>query len=123
MIVSFKNRTIIKDKPILIYRNLHKKGKVYSIRQNSLVVGHTTNISLKNVKFIINMGGKKKAIESGIRNVHAFVSGIISNEKHTTELKVKYNPFIDKGFYYDENNEISEALFININETGLHIKI
>ena len=69
------------------------------------------------------MGGKKKAIESGIRNVHAFVSGIISNEKHTTELKVKYNPFIDKGFYYDENNEISEALFININETGLHIKI
>ena len=40
MITPYKSREIDYSTPVKIYRNLNKKGKVYSIQQNGLVVGH-----------------------------------------------------------------------------------
>lgn len=110
-IIYFKNRTIDFNKTVKIYRNLHKKGKVYSIVQNKLVCGYTDNITLTFCNFKINQSGKNRAIQSGIRNVHAYIEGFISDVSNSelTDLyqcEVKYNPFQSEGFITEDKNII-----------------
>ncbi len=128
-IKSFKDRVIDETQPILLYRNLSKKGRVYSLKQNGLVVAHTTAICLKNVDFIVNKAGKRVAINSKIRNVHAFVKGYITykdivrtTNKNILPVVVKYDPFCELGFYIEKKlskREIKTAKFIIANERGI----
>jgi len=113
---SFKERTIDTDQPIQVYRNLHKKGVWYSIKQNGLVVAHSTALCIREPEFVINSYGKQKAIETGIRNVHAFIIGYYETsgmgttaKKNDLPIKIKYNPFKSFGFYHEFGNQIKEV--------------
>lgn len=127
IITPFKGRTIDTDKPIDVYRNLNRKGKIYSVRQNGLVVAHTTAICIRNAKFVVNQSGKARAIKTKQRNVHAFIRGLFATSGCGTTAKanklgllVKYDPFLDKGFYsHYTGNELKGAEFVIVNEFGV----
>ena len=104
-IQSYKGRKVNPHKPVKVYRCLNRNGVVFSIQQEGKVVGHTSNLFLKDVTLKINNSGKKKAIESKIRNVHAFVVGMISEEEYQPQQRITYNPFVEKGFYFQESGE------------------
>jgi len=102
MIFPYKNRDIDYNKTVDFYRCLNRKGYIFSLRQNGLVVGHTDNIILKNCKFIINQTSKERCIRTQSRNVHAFINGFIGNIddiKNQFSFILNYNPYISKGFY------------------------
>ena len=46
------------DKPVRVYRNLHKK--VISVKQDGLVCCHADNVVLQNCKFIVSKAGQKR---------------------------------------------------------------
>lgn len=99
---KYKGREIDYSKSVRIYRNLNRKGQVYSIQQNGVVVAHTKEFVLKDVKFIVNKAGKKRAIETKTRNVHAFIEGYLGNiDNILFEFShvLRYDPFSSNGFH------------------------
>lgn len=46
------------EKPVQVYRNLHKK--CWSIRQNGKVLIHTSYVVLRNVEFKVQPAGRQK---------------------------------------------------------------
>ena len=80
-----------------VYYNLHKK--CYSIREQGLVADHVDSIVLKDCRFNVAPAGQAKVRRTGVKNVHATVSGIIrfQMEKYFEEYgdfeSITYNPF------------------------------
>lgn len=124
-IIPYKNRKINMDENVHVYRNLNRNGKVYSIRQNGLVVGHTTCLTMINVQFFVNKSGQQKVRKTKKRNVHAYIIGKIALkgvlgynaekcEKYNNQLsaKIDYNPF--KHDYFMCTNLISISLKVKL---------
>jgi hypothetical protein len=129
IIIPFKGRSIDETKEIKVYRNLHKTGKWYSIKQDNLVVGHAKRLCLSKPRFLINQSGKQRAIKEQQRNVHALIIGYLRKSGMGTtaagnlKVKIKYDPFKPYGFYNDNLTinrlEIKSAEFCIINENGV----
>ena len=130
VITPFKGRTINIDKPIIVYRNLTREGKVYSIKQGSLVVAHTTAICIREPEFIVSPSGKRRALKEMRRNVHAYIKGMYDTDgmgtsAHNNDLPahIKYKPFNKLGFYCDNLTtkpfEVIGATFCIINKDGV----
>lgn len=117
-IEPFKERVLDASKPIEVYRCLNKRGHVYSVRQNQQVIGHATCLNIENVSFVVNRGGKKRAIQSGQRNVHAFIRGNLSNESLKANNPLKYCPFSEKGFMI-EQQEVHSCNVVIIRPEGI----
>ena len=119
-IKPFKNRKINFDKKVFVYRCLNKPGYIYSIKQFGKVVGHTSKLILSNVEFKIIKSGKKKAIETGIRNVHALINGYISDKVGSDKIlgELKYYPFCQENFTCN-NKEIKKCNKVSINNHQL----
>ena len=131
-IIPFKGRTIDADKVIAVYRNLNRKGKWYSIRQGSLVVGHTTAICIRDVKFIVRDSGRQRAISVMQRNVHAYIEGkyatsgmgvSASPKGRPLPARIQYHPYNKLRFFCDNLTsntfEVKGADFCVVNETGV----
>lgn len=121
-ITPFKGRVIDHSKPVDVYRCLNRKGRVFSLRQKNLVVAHCTSLEMRDVKFVVNPSGKKRAIASKLRNVHAFIRGTIgsvSQDCIQPQHLLKYNPFSEKGFCVD-GEEISTSRVVTIREHGVY---
>lgn len=121
-ITPYKNRQVNFDMPVDVYRCLNRKGRVFSIKQNSLVVAHCTQLEMKDVEFVVNKAGKKKAIASKRRNVHAFIRGLIGSspqEGIPTFYPLKYNPFSQEGFCIEES-EVNRSPMVAIREHGIY---
>ena len=84
-----------------VYYNLHKK--CYSVRQNGRVVDHADSVVLEKCRFLVQPAGRDKVRRTGVKNVHATVTGIyppmgpedISYLMDTPEPcdYVSYNPY------------------------------
>ena len=115
---------INKDKKVDIYFNLHKK--TFSVRHNGRVIEHTDAIQLRDVKYIVNVSGKRRVRKEKRKNVHAFVRGYICDSaifRDTTEwwmdspelqirdnssynrYEAKYNPYKYDSFVIGENDK------------------
>ncbi len=90
------------DKPVEIYRNLHKK--CYSVRQNGVVRFYTTNITLKKVKFVVREKGRQKVLRERQKNIHAFVKGFIV-DRNDLEIgdTIYYNPYTYEKFMHRDS--------------------
>lgn len=115
-ITRFKGRKLDAEKPIHIYR----VGKVYSIRQNGIVVGHTTAICMRQCKFVVNDLGKDKT-------GHAYINGYVSDNwgmvTKQQNVKINYSPFNNLEFYHtvnESNHNVDTAVYCTIDETGVH---
>lgn len=108
---------------VRIYRNL--RNKKLSIKVGTYVVGYCDEVTLSNPSFVISKSGKKRAIETRQRNVHAFIEGTIESitnflphkgrgsfihekidlfcclgtKEQCSVIQISYNPFSKNGFY------------------------
>lgn len=111
VITPYKGREIDLDESVEVYRNLNRKGRVYSIRQNGLVVGHSTAVMLRDVKFHVGKSGVERVRKNMRKNVHAWAKGFISKRggmgttakqlderEETLPAKINYNPYTDYNF-------------------------
>jgi hypothetical protein len=123
-ITPFKKRKINLKKPVLVYRALNRKGRVYSLKQNGLVVGHSTCLMLADAEFIVSKAGQKRARETKQRNVHAYIKGKIclrgrmgltaadgeTHDKNQLPAHITYNPF--KYDYFICDNLTAECAYV-----------
>lgn len=58
---GYKDREINLNKPVKVYRNLHKK--CWSIKQGNVVIGHANYLILKDCIFTVNQYSRNKVIE------------------------------------------------------------
>lgn len=94
------------------YRNLNKGG--WSVAESNLPVVNEEKLLVYDAQFYSRPAGRAQVIESGVKNVHAYM---VSNsayednhmyfytgeDKHTTSgfIEISYNPFVDHRFYLD----------------------
>lgn len=122
---SFKNRKLDVTKPVEMYRCLNRKGFVFSIRQNGLVIGHTSKIVLKNCELIVNQAGKQRSLETHSRNVHAFIKGLIgeyNDIKLSFSYLVNYNPFSNENFVIN-GKEVDNCNLIYLQENKIYAQM
>lgn len=130
-IQPFKERLINLDKPVEVYRNLNRKGRVYSIRQNGLVVGHAQRLMLRDVTFHVSKSGVDRVRQNKRKNVHAWASGLIAlnggmgtdatvldERNKTLSAKITYNPYQNYNFMNGET-PVNGGKVIVLNQMGM----
>jgi len=60
-------------KRVQVYYNIRRGD--YSVRQSGRVIDHVTAITLRDVRFKVAPAGRDKVRATGVKNVHATVSG------------------------------------------------
>lgn len=83
-----------------IYRNLNK-GKTFSVKYHGKVIARLENFMAVNVTFKVSAAGRKRALATGKRNVHAYAIadsfakefGVSSIKLEVEGKEVWYNPF------------------------------
>ena len=89
---SYKDRTIDPNKPVRVYRNLHKNS--FSVVQGGLVVAHADQLCLRDAKPFVSEIGRERVINSKRKEVHAWIEGYLDNKQPPRNcLVVKYNPY------------------------------
>ena len=95
-------------KRVQVYYNIRRGD--YSVRQSGRVIDHVDRIVLRDCRFNVAPAGRDKVRATGVKNVHATVSGyIVSNKSAPWHLRaarrltsglrndfidfVSYNPF------------------------------
>lgn len=108
----YKGRQIDLTKRVEVYRNLRRRGRFYSVRQDGLVVGHTSRINLKNCYFVVRESGRQRVLSSKRKNVHAFVVGyptLLVTDKDMRglgkPLQGRYNPYEEGHFMVNEGSK------------------
>jgi len=104
----FKNRELSENTKVQCYRNLHKDK--FSIKEkNGKVLAHGDNFILNCTQPHYLPSGQKKALETGVRNVHASLEGYLipnTEEIDVTNLEeISYNPFKEQYFYYKSDKK------------------
>ena len=104
---------------VKLYRNLHKKGVVYSVQHKGKVIAYTSDVILRDVKFVVRKKGQEKVRASKRKNVHAFITGTMTTELgmlHTVCLwfsnagdTAYYNPYTCDTFVNSEKKPIHTA--------------
>lgn len=126
MITPYKNRTIDKHQPVLVYRNLTKN--CYSLKQYGKVVGHADEVNLFHCKFLVNENGRQRVVKTGKKFVHAYVEGIITSspaEFFCGQIpifwRVTYNPKTHKKFeLWPLSHVIDSAVFVKLTLNGVY---
>lgn len=78
----------------------HLRKQMFSVTYKGRVVAHVDNIKLQDVSFRVQPAGHKRVLKTGVKNVHAYVHGIVNWQSTTLDTdeptgysKVGYNPF------------------------------
>jgi|TARA_R110002094_G_scaffold1130_2_gene5679 hypothetical protein len=98
---------------IEVYRNLHKK--CFSVRHKGKVVGYlqdSEQLSLTNVKFVVQPAGRAKVLRENKKNVHAFVRGEYTGFINNLIEEVNFGPFHDLDFSSVSYNPYKSDKFI-----------
>ena len=138
IVVPFKDRSIDLDREVEVYRCLNRKGRIYSIRQGGVVIGHTKCLTMSDVQMVVNSSGYKRFKKRGVRNVHAFLRGKVANrgvmgttaerseerlEAEQLPSRINYHPFKYDYFYCDniiiKDWKVSRAKGLIINKYGV----
>ena len=106
-------------KKVRVYRNLHRK--CISVKQGGIVKCWTTNIVLKDCKFIISKAGQKRVRDEKKKNVHAFIEGYLADvgeadkQAGFTWTESYYNPYRTDTFQDKETGRsISSAKYVDV---------
>ena len=85
-------------KRVQVYYNIRRGD--YSVRQSGRVIDHVERIVLRDVRFNVAPAGRDKVRATGVKNVHATVTGyVVGPFAHSSALHaipedfVSYNPF------------------------------
>ena len=111
---------------VKVYKNLNN-GKIsikMKVDGKEKVVGYADKVTLKNVTFKVQEGGRQRVIKERQKNVHAFVCGeLVAIDGLKLELGsiFTYNPYNNAQFV-DRNNgrEILKASLAQVDCEGRH---
>ena len=80
---------------VQVYYNIRRGD--YSVRQSGRVIDHVDSIVLSDVRFNVAPAGRDKVRATGVKNVHATVTGYLHTGQHPCQIGdhdyVAYNPF------------------------------
>jgi hypothetical protein len=84
------------------------------------VVGHPESLNMRNVSFKVNENRRQGVVQTGTKQVHAFVRGILAEDKDLVETteRVKYNPFKNSTFVDSEDLPVHRADAIRMRPGG-----
>ena len=107
-------------KRVQVYYNIRRGD--YSVCQSGRVIDHVDSIILRDVRFNVAPAGRDKARATGVKNVHATVTGFIDADLHDYMLidchdhdYVAYNPF-----KYDQFVKITARAYEGFDATPVH---
>jgi hypothetical protein len=101
-----------------VYYNTHKQ--CLSIRQKGVVIRHAKTVLLSGATFRVQQGGRQRVVNTGRKNVHAFVRGHLdfaSDQRfpgrHSWE-RIYYDPFKHTSFvrYNGEPVHVADEVLI-----------
>lgn len=117
---------------VKVYRNL-KHGKkarpLYSIMHKGRVIARQHRVLLTAAKFVVNQSGRRRVIQEGRKNVHAFVVGewvrrpdsaygTDETDERTLGMMIVYNPHKMVSFQTEGGNPVKGAGGVLLNEHG-----
>jgi hypothetical protein len=116
------HRNLQTGETVKVYRNLHKK--CFSVQDSfGRVVAHVNDLHLVDCTFIVRQGGRRKVLETGRKNVHAFIKGKVTlSPELSYPLKVRYNPYQSDSFEAD-GIPIYEASAVSIGSDGIWMEL
>jgi len=108
--------------PVRVYRNLHNGKLSVQVKQDGKwrVHAHVDDLSLDDVKFKVSQTGRERVLKEKAKNVHAFVTGKVSDHEGLDEAKqIVYNPYKMSQFSRkDTLDPVFEAPKARIQSTG-----
>lgn len=83
-----------------VYWNVNKKCWSIRDKKTRLVVGHSDWVTLADVRFVVQEGGRQRVLREKRKNVHAWAEGRVVGLKRWrwSGTLVNYNPYKDKFF-------------------------
>lgn len=121
---SFRNRTIAPNQVVQVYKNLHRNEWSVRDAETGLVLAHTPNIVLSDVKLVVNEAGRQRVLSTKTKNVHAYVEGHYRPDLKSDEpilalghiSRVNYDPYKFDSFVeaHRKNAPIHEANYAEL---------
>lgn len=112
---------------VFIYRNLHRKGVVWSVKdcKTNLVVARETIVKLKDVKLKVSQAGRIRVLLQKRKNVHAGASGTWMKRlpKDLKWIKAYYNPYKTETFVDEQGKPILTAKYAKLCKNGLFVAL
>ena len=90
-----------------VYRNVRQR--CWSLRSKGRVIGHRDQLYMREPLFRVQEGGRARVVRTKIKNVHAYVKGIICEKPRPFQQyyqvikprRIQYNPYMMKHFELD----------------------
>lgn len=116
--------------PVFCYRNLRRKGVVWSVRdvKTGLVLERVGFIMLDKPELKVSQAGRKRVLKEQRKNVHAGVRGIpVSYAAHWFKprgwRRVEYNPYLYAGFVYSRTKKpVGKIRRAVLTQTGCYVQ-
>lgn len=122
------NLPLLVGERVRIYRNLHNglMSVQAKVNGNWRVVGHTSNIDLRDVTFKVSEAGRKRVIQNARKTVHAYLVGTVT-EFYLYDCSemwiVSYNPKKAPQFYIVANQRhIYAANYCSIRDCKVAVR-
>lgn len=106
-------------KRVQVYYNIRRGD--YSVRQDGRVIDHVDSIVLRDARFNVAPAGRDKVRATGVKNVHATVSGYIVRNKANPWIRRAANRLLRKDVIkYDfvAYNPFKYESFVKITSNG-----
>lgn len=110
-------------KPVQVYRNLHKPGCMFSVRQNGRVLGYVDFIVLTDCRFKHASPKQLAEVRTGARQVCQWIVGTVSPVQHSDAPihlewnRVSCDPKTADGFCV-AGNRIDHAESVSVSARG-----
>lgn len=106
------------SKPVQVYRNLHKPGRIYSVRQGGKVRCYVDSITLLNARFKHATPKQLNEVRTGARQVCQWITGTIGDACTSAEFHlVACDPKTSDGFTVD-GTQIDSSPCVIVNQAG-----
>lgn len=107
-----------------VYLNLHKDCVSVRSRETEdygTVVAHRPKVHVKNVEFVVQEAGRQKVLETGRKNVHAFVRGNWDdNQTVISGTPIVYDPYEGSSFVErDSGRAVEGADLVAVTRNGV----
>lgn len=79
-------------KKVWVYFNV--RTRTFSVRCDGKVIDHTDHVVLCDARFRVSEAGRQRVLETGHKNVHAYIVGYLCENMHglVTDSHARYNP-------------------------------
>ena len=115
------------NKPVRVFKNWQLG--CYNIMQSGRLLMSAKQVRLSGVEFLVRESGRKRMLERGRRNVHAYAVGKLVDYVHPEDSRILdkitgrgvfYNPYRFASFVDDETQApVTEAEFAQFDESGV----